>query len=284
MKKRGSDTIVYGSKIENEKRNGGRQMATEVVLQQSHLILDKDNDLRCRINKRAQIIFGSNNSPEKQAYIDVEFAKRQSKRQGKETSLEQDANDHMYAAILNNPEFASILMSLLAQHGVSPTESDTPTILLNILKNNPDFLPQFLATATAPPESQPVKTEPTEVQQDVFPVDVEGGVEGGQLIMSSQGVPFENPPMDQHTYASSPIQVHASTLRPAPIPPLGVKAEVQSVLAPPQPSVPLPSTINSPIPSATALLPPTTSSSNVQQASVDRVRVFGFPPMMSRPR
>ena len=259
-------------------------MPTEVVLQQGHLILDKDNDLRCRVNKRAQIIFGSNNSPQKQAYIDTEFARRQSKRQGKEPSPEHDANDNMYAAILNNPEFASILMSLLAQHGVSPTESDTPTILLNILKNNPDFLPGFLATATtAPPESQPVKTEPTEVQQDVCLLGVEGSVERGGLVMSGQRVPFENPPMDPHTYASSPVQILANTLRPAPIPPLGVKAEVQSVLAPPQLSVPLPSTINSPIPTATAFLPPTTSSSNMQQTSVDRVRVFGFPPM-SQPR
>ena len=252
-------------------------MVTEVVLPNRYLILDKDNDLRCRVNKRAQIIFGSNNSPEKQAYIDTEFAKRQSKRQGKAPSPEQDPNDNMYAAILNNPEFANILMSLLAQHGVSPTESETPTLLLNILKNNPDFLPGFLAAApTVPLESQPVKTEPIEAQQAAFPV----GVEGGRLIMSSQQVPFENPPID--TNALSPVQVRATTPRPAPIPPLGVKAEVQSDLSPPP--VPMPSTINSPIPSATAFLPPTPPSSNVQQASVDRVRVFGFPPMMSQPR
>ncbi|KAK9722187.1 hypothetical protein K7432_002859 [Basidiobolus ranarum] len=45
---------------------------------------NKDNDLRCRVNKRAQKLFGSEESEEKQRWIQDEFNKRQLKRKEKE--------------------------------------------------------------------------------------------------------------------------------------------------------------------------------------------------------
>jgi len=45
---------------------------------------NKDNDLRCRVNKRANRLFGKMDSDAKREWIQEEFAKRQRKRQDKE--------------------------------------------------------------------------------------------------------------------------------------------------------------------------------------------------------
>ncbi|OZJ03116.1 hypothetical protein BZG36_03884, partial [Bifiguratus adelaidae] len=45
---------------------------------------DKDNDLRCRVNKRATKLFGRQDSEHKQKWIEEEFLKRQNKRKEKE--------------------------------------------------------------------------------------------------------------------------------------------------------------------------------------------------------
>ncbi|KAI8578446.1 hypothetical protein K450DRAFT_246851 [Umbelopsis ramanniana AG] len=45
---------------------------------------NKDNDLRCRVNKRANRLFGKAESANKNQWIQAEFAKRQRKRQEKE--------------------------------------------------------------------------------------------------------------------------------------------------------------------------------------------------------
>ena len=46
--------------------------------------LDKDNDLRCRVNKRANKLYGSQDSPAKQQWVQEEFEKRRQKRMDKE--------------------------------------------------------------------------------------------------------------------------------------------------------------------------------------------------------
>ena len=48
------------------------------------LRLDKDNDLRCRINKRAKTLWGHTVSVERSAWIEAEFNKRRAKRESKE--------------------------------------------------------------------------------------------------------------------------------------------------------------------------------------------------------
>ncbi|KAF9974093.1 hypothetical protein BGZ73_002623 [Actinomortierella ambigua] len=45
---------------------------------------NKDNDLRCRVNKRANKLFGKGESEHKQRWIEEEFTKRQLKRKEKE--------------------------------------------------------------------------------------------------------------------------------------------------------------------------------------------------------
>lgn len=59
---------------------------------------NKDNDLRCRVNKRANKLFGSQSTPEKEEYIVEEFQRRQSKRKDKEmkkreSSLEKEVEE-----------------------------------------------------------------------------------------------------------------------------------------------------------------------------------------------
>jgi hypothetical protein len=46
--------------------------------------IDKDNDLRCRVNKRASKLYGVADSPAKQKWIQEEFEKRRQKRMDKE--------------------------------------------------------------------------------------------------------------------------------------------------------------------------------------------------------
>ncbi|KAI9762763.1 MAG: hypothetical protein M4579_000115 [Chaenotheca gracillima] len=46
---------------------------------------NKDNDLRCRINKRAKQIYGPSQSAERRAWIESEFNKRRAKRESKES-------------------------------------------------------------------------------------------------------------------------------------------------------------------------------------------------------
>ncbi|KAM3584544.1 hypothetical protein VKS41_003353 [Umbelopsis sp. WA50703] len=69
---------------------------------------NKDNDLRCRVNKRANRLFGAADSEHKRSWIEREFVKRQAKRKEKElrkTSIGGSpnntgslGNDHMQNA------------------------------------------------------------------------------------------------------------------------------------------------------------------------------------------
>lgn len=45
-----------------------------------HLLLDNDNDLRCRINSRAKALYGVNSSVEKTEFMEAEFEKRKARR------------------------------------------------------------------------------------------------------------------------------------------------------------------------------------------------------------
>lgn len=48
--------------------------------------IDKDNDLRCRVNARAKTLWGDHPSAEKASWMEVEFRKRRSKREKKRQS------------------------------------------------------------------------------------------------------------------------------------------------------------------------------------------------------
>lgn len=59
--------------------------------------LDKDNDLRCRVNKRAQKLYGPNDSVAKQQWIEEEFEKRRQKR------MEKERRKHIVNNVLSVP-------------------------------------------------------------------------------------------------------------------------------------------------------------------------------------
>ncbi|KAH0552912.1 hypothetical protein GP486_006889 [Trichoglossum hirsutum] len=58
---------------------------------------NKDNDLRCRINKRAKKLYGMEQSPAKSAWMEAEFNKRRAKREAKERSRSFDGNNFAFA-------------------------------------------------------------------------------------------------------------------------------------------------------------------------------------------
>lgn len=62
------------------------------------MLIDKDNDLRCRVNKRALKLFGKGDSEHKARWIEEEFTKRQTKRKDKERkrnpSMHSDLSIH----------------------------------------------------------------------------------------------------------------------------------------------------------------------------------------------
>lgn len=58
-----------------------------------HAVRNKDNDLRARLLRRAQMIFGARDSPEKTLWIEEEFLKRREKRMLREISDRSRDND-----------------------------------------------------------------------------------------------------------------------------------------------------------------------------------------------
>jgi hypothetical protein len=185
----------------------------------------------------------------------------------------------MYAAILNNPEFANILMNLLAQKGLDPGDTETSGQLLDLLKSNPDFLKGFLTTApeeSVESESQPVKSDEAEVPQTAFhePVSLDQ-----QLLMASPAPQLETLSMEtQFAENTSPVPA-PTTPKPAQIPLPGVKIEGELEAPAPRPAIPIPVT-NKPVHSMPAYISPTIPVSIQQLAGQDRVQALGFPPMM----
>ena len=60
----------------------------------SHILMtcisDKDNDLRCRVTKRATKLYGAADTDEKRKWMEVEFSKRKEKREAKERARYHD--------------------------------------------------------------------------------------------------------------------------------------------------------------------------------------------------
>ena len=70
---------------------------------------DKDNDLRCRINKRAKTKFGPGPSVEKTAYVETEFNKRRNKRERKQRARALETGEYPSFAVA--PELTDHLFS-----------------------------------------------------------------------------------------------------------------------------------------------------------------------------
>jgi hypothetical protein len=93
--------------------------------------LDKDNDLRCRINKRAKAKFGIGASEEKTAYIEREFGKRRDRRESKQRILAFKRDEF--------PRFTitpKLLHDLFSTHGSRITDDirTAGTLLIDTLR------------------------------------------------------------------------------------------------------------------------------------------------------
>lgn len=83
---------------------------------------NKDNDLRCRVNKRAHKLYGKEPSKAKDLWIEEEFTKRKSKRQEKE-GKGPDGNlliEGTDLSSLNHFEMNSVIMSTLSEFAKNP--------------------------------------------------------------------------------------------------------------------------------------------------------------------
>ncbi|KAI8978089.1 hypothetical protein BDB01DRAFT_852629 [Pilobolus umbonatus] len=117
---------------------------------------NKDNDLRCRVNKRAHKLFGKEDSEHKRRWIEEEFLKRQQKRKEKERrkGLVDDtlgAGGNMDLSSLNHPIHPSQSSSASS---TSTLQSMTDANYLTLLCNNlgiPAAARTLIGTATNPP-------------------------------------------------------------------------------------------------------------------------------------
>lgn len=155
-----------------------------ITIKYSLTIVDKDNDLRCRVNKRAQKLFGMEPSDHKRKWVDEEFERRRAKRQEKERR-KQAVNGALAATTpttstptttteeISDPATISQLQHKLLQHyqslfGMDQQDSEktkNSTAALVAALQNPQLLQlsQLLAqTVTAgsvPPPPQPLSPQ-----------------------------------------------------------------------------------------------------------------------------
>lgn len=109
---------------EREKSVGDSRMKKEVSFRHEYehvnvnvFFLDKDNDLRCRVNKRAHKLFGKEDNEHKRAWIEEEFRKRQQKRKEKERRKGMIDNSLGAAAHVQPND-----LNTLTQHFLSPQQ------------------------------------------------------------------------------------------------------------------------------------------------------------------
>ncbi|KAI8330784.1 hypothetical protein BC941DRAFT_440137 [Chlamydoabsidia padenii] len=147
---------------------------------------NKDNDLRCRVNKRAQKLFGMEPSEHKKKWVDEEFERRRAKRQEKERR-KQAVNGALAATPTTSPmttdesDSATIsqLQHKLLQHyqslfGMDQQDSEktkNSTAALVAALQNPQLLQlsQLLAQTVTAGSVQPQQTTPTSTSPSPSP-------------------------------------------------------------------------------------------------------------------
>lgn len=216
--------------------------------------------------------------------MENEFKKRQMKRRGKapSPSPEFDNTDNMYAAIANNPEFATIVMGLLAQKGLD-TGAETSAQFVELLRSNPDFIRNYLNAAPEPNDAQDqFSSATTEIQQSV--IEQSSALEAthsDHLDLESQLAQHDFTPLEPQiqddVMAEQQDMLH-SPPRPAPIPRVGKKTEEAiSSVSPPPPPIPQPN-----LPLMPSPVQAVTPAPVQPRPSQDRVRALGFPPIPGR--
>ncbi|MCJ1471759.1 hypothetical protein MMC13_000399 [Lambiella insularis] len=105
-----SDGHLDASQIANREKLRGENRERKKRWRESNTERNKDNDLKCRINKRAKTKFGADSSAEKAAYIETEFNKRRDKREKKQRARVIEAGEFpsfVIAAELGDRIFSS---------------------------------------------------------------------------------------------------------------------------------------------------------------------------------
>lgn len=89
---------------------------------------NKDNDLRCRVNKRAVKLFGKEDSPHKQKWIEEEFEKRRSKRREKEERRKSHTPtvSDLLPNVLAEPYITLLAANALTTTTTTTTEENKP--------------------------------------------------------------------------------------------------------------------------------------------------------------
>ena len=98
---------------------------------------NKDNDLRCRVNKRASKMFGRDDTMEKQRWTDEEFAKRRSKRKDKERGRPSNGQDDTSVDFFNSLDAGNLSASIST---LAAVDSTTFNQALTTLTADPDLV------------------------------------------------------------------------------------------------------------------------------------------------
>lgn len=125
------DAIKHKEKIRNDNKERKRKWREENAER------NKDNDLRARVSKRANAMFGDESSPEKNAWIEEEYKTRRERRLAKRRSEDQSSKLSESEQNLNNSgalsehmltEQISRVFHLVAETG-SGSGDDSATLL-----------------------------------------------------------------------------------------------------------------------------------------------------------
>ncbi|KAI8087886.1 uncharacterized protein B0P05DRAFT_584589 [Gilbertella persicaria] len=106
---------------------------------------NKDNDLRCRVNKRATKLYGPSDSPAKQKWINEEFEKRRQKR------MEKERRKHLVNNVLSVPSTTTPSGDAEANNRAHAADNNGDNVQMSGIGQIPNYytpLPQ-IDTATA---------------------------------------------------------------------------------------------------------------------------------------
>jgi len=253
-------------------------------------------------------MFGFHSSEQKKQFIEEEFRKRQLKRRGRDPHTEVDESfqgDDAYTAFLNNPEFAKVFSDLITEKGLGNFRNDVP-MLLEYLKTtlSPENLRSYL-------HMDGQAEEASEVPYNSIPTALpEAQIEQAAMFDVGQTAAFELQAAIGPDSALQPV-ISPETptmiqLIPPPTSPrlnVGVETLIPPVYAIPPPApppllpipsleaipmAPIPLVSNQvqsspPPPQAIPIAPVPLISDQVRSSPPppqDRIRAFGFPPMM----
>ncbi|MCJ1387890.1 hypothetical protein MMC18_000733 [Xylographa bjoerkii] len=106
---RHSDADLEPLQVAERERLRGENRERKKRWRETNAERNKDNDLKCRINKRAKAKFGIASSAEKTAYIETEFNKRRNKRERKQRARAIEAGE--FPSYVIGPELGDRIFS-----------------------------------------------------------------------------------------------------------------------------------------------------------------------------